>query len=75
MSELLGHRLTTVETPMFELGVGAIHLLVKALEGSPLRRHVIVDARLLQGESTGPTAPRPVKGRNGKRVLAGIDGC
>ena len=74
MSELLGHRLTTVETPMFELGVGAIHLLVQALQGSSRRRHVIVEAQLLHGESTGPAPPRPAKRRNGTRVLAGIDG-
>jgi len=74
MSDLLGHRLTTVETPMFELGVGAIHLLVQALDGSPRRRHVVVDAQLVQGESTGPAPTRQAKRRNGARAPAHLDG-
>ena len=72
MSELLGHPLTTVETPMFELGVRAMHLLVKALDGPLRRHHEVVDARILQGASTGPAADRPVKRRNGRRVSADI---
>jgi LacI family transcriptional regulator len=74
MSDLLGHRLTTVETPMFQLGVGAIHLLVKALDGSPRRRHVVVDAQLMAGESTGPAPTRQAKRRDGARAPAQING-
>jgi len=74
MSDLLGHRLTTVETPMFQLGVGAIHLLVQALDGSPRRRHVVVDAELVVGESTGPAPARPTKRRDGFRLAAQING-
>jgi len=74
MSDLLGHRLTTVETPMFELGVGAIHLLVQVFDGSPQRRHVVVDAQLVQGESTAPPPARQTKRRDGARALAQLDG-
>lgn len=56
MSNLLGHPLTTVKTPMFQMGVDAINLLLEVLKGTPRHRHVVLDAQLVLAGSTGPAA-------------------
>ena len=56
MTHLLGHPLTTVETPMFQMGVEAVGLLLEALNGPPRHRHILLDARIVFAGSTGPAA-------------------